>query len=133
MYACVCACILYRSLCVYADAGACMHVCVCVCVCGCVSAFIWACMCMYSQASCGLELVGPDRKELYDEQLPKAVQHLFLLAKHLQQQVINLPQSQVSSGFHNWMMHHGVNIALGISVCVCVCVHACVHACVCVG
>ena len=50
---------------------------------------------MDSEASCGLELVGADRKLLYEEQLPKAMEHLFLLAKHVQQQIINMPHSQV--------------------------------------
>ncbi|XP_070175320.1 IQ calmodulin-binding motif-containing protein 1-like [Littorina saxatilis] len=49
---------------------------------------------LISQASCGMELVGPDRKEFHDVQLPKATEHLFLLAKHIQQQITNLPHAQ---------------------------------------
>ncbi|XP_076456279.1 IQ calmodulin-binding motif-containing protein 1-like [Babylonia areolata] len=49
---------------------------------------------LISQVSRGLDLVGADRQELYEEQLPKAVSHLYLLAKHLQQHIINMTVSQ---------------------------------------
>ncbi|KAK7495678.1 hypothetical protein BaRGS_00013125 [Batillaria attramentaria] len=49
---------------------------------------------LLGQVSCGLELVGIERKQLCEDQLPKAIEHLFLLAKHIQHQLVNTPHSQ---------------------------------------
>ncbi|KAL8570993.1 hypothetical protein ACOMHN_037853 [Nucella lapillus] len=49
---------------------------------------------LISEVSRGLDVVGAERQELYEEQLPHAVQNLFLLSKHMQQQVLNMPMAQ---------------------------------------
>lgn len=49
---------------------------------------------LLSDACCGMELAGAERKELFEEQLPKAIENLFLLAKHIQTQIINMPVNQ---------------------------------------
>ncbi|XP_025084498.1 IQ calmodulin-binding motif-containing protein 1-like [Pomacea canaliculata] len=45
-------------------------------------------------AVCGLDLVGKDRQELQAEQLPKAMVHMLLLAKHIQQQLVDICNQQ---------------------------------------
>lgn len=50
---------------------------------------------MDRHAVCGLDLVGKDRQELQAEQLPKAMVHMLLLAKHIQQQLVDIYNQQV--------------------------------------
>lgn len=61
---------------------------------------------LVGQVSCGLELVGLDRKQLCEEQLPKAIEHLFLLAKHIQRQLINTPVSQDAARSRSELMQN---------------------------
>lgn len=50
---------------------------------------------MDRHAVCGLDLVGKDRQELQAEQLPKAMVHMLLLAKYIQQQLVDICNQQV--------------------------------------